>query len=73
VLDMSGNVWELCWNDYRNPEVIDGYGNGQPKVLRGGSWLVNLSGARAVCRDDHRPSNRNLIIGFRVCVSSLFF
>lgn len=38
ALDMSGNVLEWCLNDYRKPEVSDGYGNGESKVLRGGSF-----------------------------------
>src|SRR5690606_26514233 len=36
VLDMSGNLWEWCLNDYSKPEIIDGYSKGERKVLRGG-------------------------------------
>jgi very-short-patch-repair endonuclease/formylglycine-generating enzyme required for sulfatase activity len=50
ALDMSGTVWEWCMNNYSTPGVIDGFGNGQSKVLRGGSFFGNQNRARAVFR-----------------------
>ncbi len=70
VLDMSGNVWEWCLNDYRNPEVVDGYGNGEPKLVRGGSFYLNLNFARASARDDLAPVYGFANDGFRVVLGS---
>ncbi|MCA9905697.1 MAG: formylglycine-generating enzyme family protein, partial [Anaerolineae bacterium] len=38
ALDVAGNLLEWCLNDRGNPEIADGYGNGESKVLRGGSF-----------------------------------
>jgi hypothetical protein len=37
VLDMSGNVWEWCLNEYENPKNVD-LGGDAARVVRGGSW-----------------------------------
>jgi len=72
ALDMSGNLSEWCLNDYKNPEVMDGFGNGKRKVLRGGSFLLNPHWARALSRNNFNPYNRNPYNGFRVvCVPIL--
>jgi formylglycine-generating enzyme required for sulfatase activity len=39
ALDLAGNLWEWCLNEYAQPRVVDGYGTGASKVLRGGSFL----------------------------------
>jgi len=70
VLDMSGNLWEWCLNDYSIPEIIDGYGNGESKVLRGGSFLNSQYNAAASYRDGYDPFNGLYHIGFRVVVSA---
>jgi hypothetical protein len=36
LLDLSGNVWEWCLNEYGNPEKTD-RGGSESRVLRGGS------------------------------------
>jgi hypothetical protein len=66
ALDMSGNVWEWCLNEYENPECagIDGT-NG--RVVRGGSWRFNLSRARAAYRYFSGPDYCGYDVGFRVC------
>jgi hypothetical protein len=51
VLDMSGNVWEWCLNEYDNPGQIETTGNAR-RVLRGGSWSDADNNARAGYRDD---------------------
>ena len=69
VMDMSGNVWEWCLNEYEKPTGdatrID-LRNSNNRPLRGGSWYFNRDFARAVFRYDSSPSLHNFVIGFRV-------
>ncbi|MCU0464589.1 MAG: SUMF1/EgtB/PvdO family nonheme iron enzyme [Anaerolineae bacterium] len=69
VLDMSGNVWEWCLTDYRNP-APDAAGEDvctdSRRVWRGGSWLNNLDSARTTSRNLFSPYNRSYYNGFRV-------
>ncbi|GAB4528101.1 MAG: hypothetical protein OHK0046_46630 [Anaerolineae bacterium] len=66
VLDMSGNVWEWCLNDYKNPEIVDGYSNGESKVLRGGSFNLGQSFAASSLCNYGLPYRRLSYFGFRV-------
>jgi formylglycine-generating enzyme required for sulfatase activity len=70
VLDMSGNLWEWCLNDYQNREFTDGYGNGKYKVLRGGSFYFvqdfAASSFRNLTSQFYHPSNTNLDYGLRL-------
>jgi formylglycine-generating enzyme required for sulfatase activity len=71
VLDMSGNVWEWCLNDYAKPQIVDGYGNGERKVLRGGSWYdPNADDFRCDYRFRYLPVVRLGNRGFRLALSS---
>ncbi len=67
ALDMSGNVFEWCLNEYSNPEKIDLSGSAI-RVVRGGSWYFDLDRARASNRGDIYPFGRNYFFGFRVVV-----
>ena len=49
VLDLSGNVWEWCLNEYDNPERVGSEGS-EPRVVRGGSWHSYRDYARAAYR-----------------------
>ncbi|NDJ79077.1 MAG: formylglycine-generating enzyme family protein, partial [Chloroflexi bacterium] len=69
ILDMSGNVWEWCLNEYSNPENT-GLGGASSRVLRGGSWGRRMDYARASYRDGWPPSFRNFNFGCRcVCAA----
>jgi formylglycine-generating enzyme required for sulfatase activity len=65
VMDMSGNVWEWCLNEYANPgnNNMDGKA---ARSLRGGSWFNNLENAQVTYRGLFRPVNQDDNIGFRL-------
>jgi len=70
VLDLSGNVWEWCLNEYNNPDRIQ-ESRGAPRVLRGGSWVDDIHFARSVGRVRYRPAVRSNDLGFRVVLVSV--
>ncbi len=70
ALDVAGNLWEWCLNDYVNPEVIDGYGNGEGKVMRGGSFGYYQELAAASYRSSSPPNFNNDFFGFRLVLSA---
>lgn len=69
ILDMSGNVWEWCLNEYSNPEKID-VRSKNDRVVRGGSWRNYQPYVRAANRfsPDIDSDNRDDSFGFRLVV-----
>jgi formylglycine-generating enzyme required for sulfatase activity len=69
VLDTVGNVWEWCRTVYRKsyeePAVEEVEGKAS-RVLRGGSFGVDVGGCRCAARFHARPGGHDDGTGFRV-------
>lgn len=77
LFDMSGNVFEWCWDwwsegenhFYNKSDVLTdpiGPVQGIRRVVRGGSWVEWADHCRCSYRYRHRPFRRINFIGFRV-------
>jgi formylglycine-generating enzyme required for sulfatase activity/TolB-like protein len=71
IYDMSGNVYEWCWDwkgDYGSGSQTDpaGPSAGSGRVDRGGSWNDSARGVRSSNRYDNGPSGRAGNLGFRL-------
>lgn len=70
--DMSGNVWEWCWDwfgPYEDGTNPVGAKDGVNRVLRGGSWDTTAGFARSARRGGAPPATRGNDLGIRLVVS----
>ena len=71
LYDMSGNVWEWCWDWYGSvgtgtADNPAGPSSGTNRVLRGGGWYNDASLCAVADRNGDTPDFRNSNLGFRV-------
>lgn len=57
TFDMSGNLWEWCWD----------VSHGSDRVIRGGSWINDATVCTVSYRYNNLAANSNYYFGIRIC------
>lgn len=73
IYDMSGNVYEWCWDRFgtvASDTPATGSASGSYRVYRGGSWFSSAYGCTVSSRNSSSPNYRGSNVGFRVVRSS---
>ncbi|MBO4858563.1 MAG: SUMF1/EgtB/PvdO family nonheme iron enzyme [Treponema sp.] len=76
LYDMSGNVWEWCWDWYSDSvgtdSIIDPCGTswGSNRLRRGGAWYYNAYYSSVSYRFSNGPQNCSEYNGFRLVCSA---
>lgn len=72
LYDLSGNVWEWCWDWYQEYDKFLprhnplGFSTGNSRMVRGGSWYNNDFDCQVFFRVRFVPDFRGSRVGFRV-------
>ncbi len=73
IYDMSGNLWEWCWDWYSDGYESDeaqtnptGVATGSFRCVRGGCWYFIADYCRSINRDRDEPYDKYYLLGFRV-------
>jgi len=70
LYDMSGNVWEWCWDWYSSSTPTGGQdptgASGRFRVMRGGSWHFDAGRAARAYRGPINPVDRGNNLGLRL-------